>query len=73
MVKSDGCLKFPENDEVRTDYDFSGVPFLCTLSSGKQRKWDEISLRKIIYIKITLSNLMDSVVMFSVLPRISIE
>ena len=29
MVKGDGCLKFPENDTVRTEYDFSGVPFFC--------------------------------------------
>ena len=45
MVKGDGCLKFPENDTVRTEYDFSGVPFLCLLTLrgtsftlGKQRK-----------------------------------
>ena len=31
------CLKFPGNDAVRTDYDYSRVPFLWFVSLGKQR------------------------------------
>ena len=30
-------LKFPGTDAVRTDYDYSGVPFLWFVSLGRQR------------------------------------
>ena len=36
------CLKFPGNDAVRTDYDYSGVPFLWFVSLGRQRNEQKI-------------------------------